>query len=106
MSKEAISRVKAAEAEAARIRAQADSRAAAMIEETEKNCAMESERAITAIDATLREELERVKERAEGLIAESRREVEADVAAVEESAREHMREAVKLIVWEMYDSCQ
>ncbi len=106
MSKEAIGRVREAEAQAANIRAEAEKKAAFMIEETEKNCAAEAERAIAATDAALREELERVKGRAEGLIEDSRREVESDVAAVEANAREHMREAVKLIVWEMYDSCQ
>ena len=44
--------------------------------------------------------------RRDELIEESRREAEDDVTALETVAREHMREAVKLIVWEMYDECQ
>ena len=92
--------------QAAEIRAEAERKAALMIEDTEKRCAAEAEKSIADTDAALREELERVKGRAEGLIEESRREVEADVADVQENARQHMREAVKLIVWEMYDECQ
>ena len=106
MSKEAISRVREAEAQAAEIRAQAEKKAATRIEQTEKACVAQAERAIAATDAALREELDRVKTKAEELVEESRREVMEDVTAMEAMARESMREAVKLIVWEMYDSCQ
>lgn len=106
LSKESIRRVQEAETQAADIRAKAEEQAAARIEETERLCVLAAERTIAEVDASLREELTRVKEKADQLVEESRREVEEDVAAMEADARERMREAVKLIVWEMYDSCQ
>ncbi len=106
LSKESIRRVREVEAQAADIRAKAEEQAAARVEETERLCAIAAERTIAEVDASLQEELTRVKEKADQLVKESRREVEEDVAAMEADARERMRDAVKLIVWEMYDSCQ
>ena len=106
LSKEAIRRVREAEAQAEEIRATAEAQANARIQEMQKTCAAESEEAIAHIDRTLREELERVTEKADELIQQSCHEVQEDIAVMEATAREHMREAVKLIVWEMYDSCQ
>ena len=106
LSKDAIRRVREAEAEAATIRAEAEREAAVRIQNAEKQSVLDADATIAATDATLREELERVKVKADELIEESRREAEDDVTALETAAREHMREAVKLIVWEMYDECQ
>ena len=106
LSKDAILRVREAEAEAVAIRARAEREAAIRIETAEKRSAVAAEAAIAAADAALKDELARVKVKADELIEESRREAEEDVVAMEASAREHMREAVKLIVWEMYDECQ
>lgn len=106
MSKEAIMKIREAEAEASRIRAAAEEEARAKIEENAKDCAARAEEAISATDAALKVKLSSVKERAEALIEQSRKEASDDLAAMEAEARGHMREAVKIIVWEMYDSCQ
>ncbi len=99
-------RVREAEAEAAAIRQAAEKEAAARIEQNEKDCAAREEKAIAATDEALKVKLATVKKRAEALIEQSRKEAEDDVATLETEARNHMREAVKLIVWEMFDSCQ
>lgn len=106
MSKEAIMRVREAEAQAAAIRAEAEAQAAARIEQNEKLCAERGERAIAATDEALKAKLAAVRQRADALIEQSRAEAQEDVAAMETEARARMREAVKLIVWEMFDQCQ
>ena len=106
MSKEAIMRVREAEAEAATIRESSEQEARVRVEQNEKDCAAKAEAAISAIDEALKVKLASVRERADALIEQSRKEAAEDVLAMETEARSHMREAVKLIVWEMYDSCQ
>lgn len=106
MSKEAIMQIREIEAQAQAIREEAEATAKAQLEENEKACAEEAERAINATDEALKVKLSSVKQRAEALIEQSRKEAAEDVSALEAEARSHMREAVKLIVWEMFDSCQ
>ena len=106
MSKEAMLRVREVEVEAMASRQAAEKEAAARIEQNEKACAIREEKAIAATDEALKVKLETVKKRAEELIEQSRREAEDDVATLEIEARNRMRDAVKLIVWEMFDSCQ
>ena len=106
MSKEAIMKIREAEAEASRIRAEAEDAARAKIEENAKSCAARAEEGIAATDASLKIKLSSVRERAESLIEQSRQEASEDLESMEAEARSHMREAVKIIVWEMYDSCQ
>ena len=106
MSKEAMMRVREAEAEAAAIRQAAEKEAAARIEQNEKDCVAREEKAIAATGEALKVKLDTVKKKAEALIEQSRKEAEEDVATLETEARGRMREAVKLIVWEMFDSCQ
>jgi hypothetical protein len=99
-------RIREAEAEAVAIREAAEKEAAARIEQNEKDCAAREEKTIIATDESLKVKLDTVKKRAEELIEQSRKEAEDDVVTLETEARDHMREAVKLIVWEMFDSCQ
>lgn len=106
LSKEAMMRIREAEAEAVAIREAAEKEAAARIEQNEKDCAAREEKTIIATDESLKVKLDTVKKRAEELIEQSRKEAEDDVVILETEARGHMREAVKLIVWEMFDSCQ
>ena len=106
MSKEAMVRVREAEAQAAAIRKEAEEAAAARIEQNEKACASQEEQIISATDEAIKVKLASVKERAEQLIEQSRKEAQEDVVTMETEARARMREAVKLIVWEMFDSCQ
>ena len=48
----------------------------------------------------------KIRAGAEEVIEESREEARNGTADMEAAARTHMRDAVKLIVWEIYDSCQ
>ena len=106
MSKEAIMRVREVEAEAAAIREKAEQEAAARVEQNEKQCAEAAEKAISATDDALKVRLADVRKKADALIEQSRQEAAEDVITMETEARSHMREAVKIIVWEMFDSCQ
>ncbi len=106
LSKEAMTRIREAEAEALAIKQKAEETAAARIEQNEKACIQQEEKAINAADEALKAKLETVRKRAELLIEQSRKEAAEDVVIMETEARNRMREAVKLIVWEMFDSCQ
>lgn len=106
MSKEAIMRVQEAEAEAAAIRAAAEQTAKERIEENEKRCAAEAEKAINGTDAVLRHKLETVRKRADALVEQSRQEAAEEMQTIETETRSRMKDAVKLIVWEIFDSCQ
>lgn len=106
MSKQALLRIREAEAEATAIREAAEQKARLLVEQNEKQCAEEAEKAINATDDSLKLKLASVRQRADSLIEQSRREASEDIVTMETEARAHMREAVKLIVWEMFDSCQ
>ena len=103
MSKEAISKVLAAEAEAGAIRERAEADARAMVEACEKTCAEEQTAALGAAADGLDARLDMVRERAVTLIVRSREEADSDIEALKTSARERMREAVKHIEWELTD---
>lgn len=106
MSKEAIMRIREAEAEAASMLEAARQEANTRVEQNEKRCAAAAEKAIGATDEALKVKLASVRARVDALIEQSRSEAAEDVVTMETEARAHMREAVKLIVWEMFDSCQ
>ena len=103
MSKEAISKVLAAEAGASAIRERAEADARAMVEACEKACVEEQTAALDAASDGLDARLDMVRERAVTLIMQSREEADADIDALETSAREKMRAAVKHIEWELTD---
>lgn len=103
MSKEAIARVLAAEAEANAIRERAVSEAAARVETCERDCAEEEARRIAETKDQLSRRRAAVSERADALILQSREEAEADIEEMRAVAREKMREAVKHIEWELTD---
>ena len=103
LSKEAIARVLAAEAEANAIRERAVSEAAARVEACERDCAEEESRRIAETKDQLARRRAAVSERADALIIQSREEAEADIEEMRAVAREKMREAVKHIEWELTD---
>ena len=103
LSKEAVSKVLAAETEASAIREQAEADARAMVEACEKACAEEQTAALDAASDGLDARLDMVRERAVNLIVQSREEADADIDAMKTTAREKMREAVKHIEWELTD---
>ncbi len=106
MSKEAILRVRQAEAEASDIRARAEAAAAKRIEENEQTCASEAARQIDQAAAELKTQLKEVGEKADALIQRSRMSAGDDAAALEQEAGHRMQEAVRIVVWEMFDTCQ
>ena len=103
MSKEAISKVLSAEAEASAIRERAETDARAMVEACERACAEEQTAALEAASDGLDARLDMVRERAVNLVVQSREEADTDIEALKAIAREKMREAVKHIEWELTD---
>ena len=76
------------------------------MEACEKECAAEATRATDRTAAELAARMQDMRRRTEALVQQSRTEVEGDMEAMEDAARGRMREAVKQIEWEMFDSCQ
>ena len=103
MSKEAISKVLAAEAQANAIRERAEADARALVDACERACAEEQTAALNAASDELDARLDMVRERAVSLIVQSREEADADIEAMQAAARDKMREAVKHIEWELTD---
>ena len=103
LSKEAISKVLAAEAEASAIRERAEAEARAMVEACEQACAREQTATLDTTSGDLDARLDMVRERAVALIMRSREEADADIEAMQTAARDKMREAVKHIEWELTD---
>ena len=103
LSKEAISKVLLAEAEANAVRERAEREARARVEACEKACAEEQAAKLDAAADELDTRLDTVRQRAVTLIMQSREEAEADIEVMRVTAREKMREAVKHIEWELTD---
>lgn len=103
LSKEAISRVLSAEAEANAIRERAQTEARERIAACEATCAKESAATIARVSDDMKARQSMVKSRAETLITQSREEAGADIEALQTAAGEKMREAVKHIEWELCD---
>ena len=103
LSKDAISQVLAAEAQANAIREAAAKEAAARVEACERECAAKMERDVEKTRAELTARLGTVRTKAEELILRSREEADADIEVLTAAAREKMREAVKHIEWELTD---
>ena len=103
LSKEAISKVLAAEAEASAIRERAEAEARAMVEACEKACAEEQIATLDKVSGDMDARLDMVRERAVALIMQSREEADVDIETMQTAARDKMREAVKHIEWELTD---
>ncbi len=103
LSKEAISRVLRAEAEANALRERARDDARERVSACEQACAKEAAEITAKTVAELKARRDTVQERANALITQSREEAGADIEAIQEAASEKMREAVKHIEWELCD---
>ena len=103
MSKEAISRVLAAETEADAIRARAQTEARERVSACETAEAAASADAIAKTTAELKARGSKIRERADALIAQSREEASTDIETLRAAAKDKMREAVKHIEWELCD---
>ena len=105
-SKEAIARVREAEVRAAAIRAEAEQEAVARVEKNEKACALRMAKSIAATETEWKAKLSDVQRRADALIEQSREEAHTESAETENASRANVRDTVKMIVWEMHNSCQ
>ena len=103
MSKEAITRVLSAEAEANAIRERARTEAAERIAACEAAVVAASADAVARTVSELKAREASVRTRAEALILQSREEAEGDIEALKAMAGDKMREAVKHIEWELCD---
>ena len=103
LSKEAISRVLGAEAQANAIRESAKAEARRRVSDCEADCARKTAEAIAKGTAENKARQAMVRDRAGALITQSREEASADIETMQTVAREKMREAVKHIEWELCD---
>lgn len=104
--KDAIARVREAEQKADAIRANAEREAVARVEKTEKACADRTAKAVAVAEKELKTKLADVQKRADALIEQSREEARAEIGNTESDSRTRVRDAVKMIVWEMHNLCQ
>lgn len=106
MSKEAVTRVREAEAQAAAIRSKAMADARQLRADTDAACAGQHDERLKQVSADMRSQLDNIQATADELVRQSREEARVDAEALREAANAHMKEAVRIVVWEMFDSCQ
>ena len=106
MAKEIIEKIKEAEAEADRIRAEAQTEAQECLREAEKNGRALCEWAESEGLAENREKIRLIRERADDMMAHSAEEAEQKAAAMRADAEHRMREAVRLILGGVMEQCQ
>ena len=106
MSKEAIKQIQETEDQAAILCRVAEEKATELKErirsEGEAHCIETEQQA----EAECAAQLEDIRRRALALEIKKRKEAEAEAEELIRSAREHMDEAVKMIVWEIVERCQ
>lgn len=106
LSKEALTKVRSAEAEANAIREKANTAAQQMLELNEKLCAAQTEQQLADANAECRQHLADVQQMADRLIEVSRESAGDEAEAIRQQAESKMNEAIKVIIREMYRSCQ
>lgn len=106
LSKEAVARVREAEAQAAAIRSKAVADARQLRADTDAVCAEQHDERLKQVSADMRSQLDAMQATADELVRQSREEALVDAEALRETANTHMKEAVRTVVWEMFDSCQ
>lgn len=106
LSKEALTKVRNAEAEANAIREKANTAARQMLELNEKIIAAQAEQQLADANAACKQHLADVQEKADRLIVLSRESAGDEAEAIRQQAEAKMNEAIKVIVREMYRSCQ
>ncbi len=106
MSKEAITKIKEAEAQAQKIRAEADTEARARVRKAESDGRLLCENAESDAARINAERLRLTRERAEELTANSLDSAEQEAKELELSSAPYMSEAVRLIVEGVFEQCQ
>ncbi len=106
MSKEALSKIRSAEAAAGNIRSNAQAKAQDMISEAEKRGAELCRTTESCTSQELRAMLGQIRQRSDDVIEKSRAEAQKEARAMEMTAKLHMNMAVKLIVWGIVEKCQ
>ena len=106
MSKEIILKIKAAEAEAQKIRNDAADEAAARIRRAETEGKKRCDKAEADAAAINREKLSITSDRADELLKRAKASANTEVAAFKVSAEFNLREAVRFIIAGVEEQCQ
>ncbi len=106
MTKEAIEAIRHAEEQAEVLCRVAEEKAAEMRAQIAQEGAAHCNKAEEEARAEYESELSVVRARTARLSAKKKKEAEAEAEALTEAAKEHMEEAVKLIVWGIIEKCQ
>ncbi len=106
MSKQVIEEIRKAEAKADEVKRAAGEKAAAMRAAVEAQGRAQSEEVLRVTEAEYSGRLAEIERRADRLIARKREEAEKEAEAICETARVHLNEAVKAVVWGIVEKCQ
>ncbi len=106
MTKEAIRAIRQAEEQAEVLCRVAEEKAAEMRAQIEREGKSHCDKATEEASLEYESELSVVRARTARLVAKKKKESEAEAAALTAAAREHIEEAVKLIVWGIIEKCQ
>lgn len=106
MTKEAIEAIRHAEEQAEVLCRVAEEKAAEMRAQITREGNAHCNKAAEEAKAEYESELSVVRARTARLSAKKKKEAEAEAEALTRAAREHMEEAVKLIVWGIIEKCQ
>ena len=106
MTKEAIIAIKGAEEQAEVLCRVAEEKAAEMRAQIEREGTAHCDKATEEASLEYESEMAIVRAHAQRIAAKKKKEHEAEAEALTAAAREHMEEAVKLIVWGIIEKCQ
>ena len=106
MTKEAIRAIKQAEEQAEVLCRVAEEKAAEMRAQIEREGTAHCDKATEEASSEYESEIAVIRARTAKLAAKKKKESEAEAEALTAAAREHMEEAVKLIVWGIIEKCQ
>ena len=106
LSKDAIRKIREAEAEAAEIRARGAERAKEILRAAEEKgarlCAEAEEQAVREN----RQKLDLTRQKAEELLEKTREEARTEAAEIRQAGEDRTRDAVRMIVGGLYELCQ
>lgn len=106
MSKEIVNKIKEAEAQAQKIKNDAQEEAKARVKAAEEQGKKLCEKAQQNAEKENKEKLSLARTRSEELLAKTQEQAEADVEAKKEAAEFNMREAVRFIISGVNEQCQ
>lgn len=106
MSKEAVLKVKEAEAEAKRIINDANLKAKEMVEKAELKADSDCKKYEAMLSDEYKRRVEQVRSDALVLVDENRLKNQREAAWSEKKAREHMNDAVKIVLRRLIEECQ